>query len=373
MRNLLLLLFLFPTIALSAESSPQPPQLLGVWYGTYSEPVSPDPMPAEMWMEISWQLSKDGWDIAGYNRWNILEHPDDTVHGEDSLGLLAEHFDTFKGSISVDLKSVLIRESARGNRIEAELIAADTLAAHFYAEGEGTPLFSVELNRIDTDYSPSDLTVLGLDLSHHSGQVDWKKVKAQNYRFAYVKATEGVDNPDALFEQHWRGLCEAGLARGAYHFYVTEDDPAEQARFFASRIKDNPGTLPPAVDVELLGAHTKGDLNAELLVFLHTLEGELGIKPIIYSSSRFWDAHYEPVFSDYPLWMSEYGVKMPKVPFGWDNWLIWQHAADRTIDGVEKEVDINLLHPGVQLESLMPTSASTSCSGESDKNGNGAH
>ena len=142
------------------------------------------------------------------------------------------------------------------------------------------------------------------------------------------------------------------MERGAYHFYVTEDDPVEQAKFFASRLRADPGTLPPAVDVELLGANTTGDLSAKLLTFLRTLEEELGVKPAIYTNSGFWDKYFRPEFSAYPLWMSEYGVKLPKVPFGWKKWLFWQTAEDRKVAGVEKSADITMIHPSVDLHTL---------------------
>lgn len=338
----------------------QPPQLLGVWYGSYSTGDDSQPQQAQMWMLVSWQLSQDGWSIAGHNRWNIMDSESGAMHPAESAGRHAEHFDRFTGQIARDGRTVTLTEKTTGNRIEATLESADKMRAVFHdadsdddsEDDSGDSLFTVSLARIDTHYTPGEAVVKGIDVSHHSGSVDWEKVKAAGFRFAYVKASEGVDNPDAMFDQHWKDLSDAGLARGAYHFYVTEDDPVEQARFFASRIKADPGNLPPALDVELLGANTTGDMTQTLMTFLQTLEKEVGVKPILYTGSKFWDANYEPVFSDYGLWMAEYGVKMPKVPFGWDNWLFWQHAANQAVDGVEKSADINLLHPDRNLDQL---------------------
>lgn len=330
----------------------EPPQLLGVWYGTYDLQTPSGTHPAQLWMEVSWQLSKQGWSIAGYNRWNVMDAESETTQDKESMGTSAEHFDTFRGRIDRDRSHVRLSEDQRGSTINANLTGPDTLQAAFIDKGSKTPTFEVTLQRIDTQYDPSDARVQGIDVSHHSGTVDWQKVKAQNYHFAYVKSSEGVDNPDARFEEHWKGLREAGMERGAYHFYVTEDDPVEQAKFFASRLKDDPGTLPPAVDVELLGKGTTGDMTTTLLTFLRTLEDELGVKPMIYTNPKFWDEYYRPEFSGYHLWMAEYGVHMPKVPFGWENWLFWQRVADKTIDGVEKNADVSIIHPHVSLDSI---------------------
>ena len=335
----------------------EPPQLLGVWYGTYPTQTDDGKKTAQLWMEVSWQLSKQGWSIAGFNRWNVLGEPTDPLQTKpgqekESPGKAAEHFDTFRGRIDRDLTHVEITEDQRGSVIDAVLTGSDTLRATFTESGATTPSFEVTLKRIDTGYDPADSRIQGIDVSHHSGAVDWQKVRAQNYHFAYVKSSEGVDNPDARFEEHWNGLKATDMERGAYHFYVTEDDPVEQAKFFASRLKDDPGTLPPAVDVELLGKGTTGDMTTTLLTFLRTLEDELGIKPMIYTGPKFWDEYYRPEFSDYHLWMAEYGVHMPKVPFGWDRWLFWQRAADQTIDGVEKNADVSIIHPHVSLDTI---------------------
>jgi lysozyme len=342
----------FATDPVEATGPPQPPQLLGVWYGEFTVQTATGPESAEMWMEISWQLSVDGWDVRGHKRWNVLDEPHENADGGAALGRDAERFDSVSGRIAADRKTVNLTEGHAKGQIEAALSAPDVLDATFHPHASGAPVHSVRLTRIDTHYTPTDTNVLGLDVSHHSGAVDWQRVKQQGYRFAYVKSSEGVDNPDAMFEEHWKGLSEAGLPRGAYHFYVTEDDPVEQAKFFASRLRDDPGTLPPAVDVELLGKGTEGDMTATLLTFLRTLEAELGIRPMIYTDSKFWNRYFRPELSAYPLWMAEYGVHMPKVPFGWKSWLFWQHSADRQVDGVEKTADISMVHPQVDIETL---------------------
>lgn len=194
--------------------------------------------------------------------------------------------------------------------------------------------------------------VLGLDVSHYSGAVDWGRVRDAGYAFAYVKASEGVDAADPSFAAHWKDLAEAGLHRGAYHFYVTEDDPEEQARFFLSVVKHAPGDLPPAVDVELLGHGTEPGLPNRFRTFLEILERETGVRPIIYTGPKFWNAHLGEGFSDYPLWLAEYGTSEPQVPAGWERWTLWQWQGEAAVPGVEKDADVSRLHPEVELREL---------------------
>lgn len=203
---------------------------------------------------------------------------------------------------------------------------------------------------VEADPSPESLR--GIDVSHYSGAVDWQTVRGAGFDFAYVKATEGVDSPDPAFADHWKRLGDLGIPRGAYHFYVTEDDPEEQARFFLETAKPRPGDLVPAVDVELIGHGTEPGLAERFRTFLEIVARETGVRPIVYTSPKFWNAHLTSAFGDYPLWVAEYGVPEPQVPEGWQRWTLWQHRDDDSIPGVEKDADLSRLHPALTLDHL---------------------
>lgn len=72
----------------------------------------------------------------------------------------------------------------------------------------------------------------GIDVSHHQGQIDWRRVRQDGISFTYVKATEGGDWTDPRFEMNWRGAGEAGLRRGAYHFFTLCRAGEAQAKHF---------------------------------------------------------------------------------------------------------------------------------------------
>lgn len=193
---------------------------------------------------------------------------------------------------------------------------------------------------------------VGIDVSHHSGAIDWERVAAQRFAFVYLKASEGVDAADPTFADHWRSARAADLARGAYHFFVTEDDPLEQARFFLSRLELAPGDLPPVVDVETLGRGTTGDLSSKLRAFVDEVERVAGVRAMIYTSARFWDAHFDGSFGEHPLWVAEYGVEAPVLPRGWTTWTLWQYRETAATAGVEKGADLSRIHPEVELGTL---------------------
>jgi lysozyme len=196
----------------------------------------------------------------------------------------------------------------------------------------------------------------GFDVSWHSGAIDWPAVVADGPGFVILKATEGVDLKDAAFDDHWPAVREAGLVRGAYHFYVTEDDPQEQARFFIANVVLEPGDLAPVVDVEVLGHGTQPGLADRLRTFIGIVEEHYGVRPFIYTSPKFWDQHLDDTFGGYPLWIAEYGVEAPTVPAGWETWTLWQWMGDADVKGVEKGADLSRAHPELadaHLEALV--------------------
>ncbi len=195
---------------------------------------------------------------------------------------------------------------------------------------------------------------LGIDVSVHSGAVDWQRLKADGHHFAFAKASEGVDLKDPAFADHWPRIKEAGLLRGAYHFFVTEDDPAAQADLFLSVVDLEPGDLAPVVDIETVGRGTKPGIADRLHVWLDRVEKRWGVKPIIYTTASFWDAHLSGDFGGYPLWVAEYGVEAPRLPSGWQKWHLWQWRGDAVVPGVEKSVDLSRInHRDVDLLALL--------------------
>jgi lysozyme len=194
----------------------------------------------------------------------------------------------------------------------------------------------------------------GLDVSGHSGNVDWPALAEAGHSFAFIKATEGQDLKDPAFDRHWPAIKNAGIIRGAYHFYVTEDDPELQARFFIDTVALEPGDLAPVVDIELLGHGTRDGLANKLRTWLDLVERHYGVKPIIYTAANFWDAHLNDQFGEYPLWIADYEVDQPRLPRGWTAWHLWQNKGDADLKGVEKGADLSLVnHSGPDLSALI--------------------
>lgn len=193
--------------------------------------------------------------------------------------------------------------------------------------------------------------IRGIDVSYHSGRVDWSQIVAAGNGFAFTLSTAGLDFHDPLFFSHWARMD--GLHRGAYHFFVAHDDPAAQARWFIANTPLGPGDLAPVVDIETMGDDPPGDLPARLRVFVAALEAHYGVKPIVYTGPRFWDRYLGAGYGDHALWVAEYGVEQPSLPTGWHRWTLWQDRGDATVPGVERVADLSRIADSATLAALV--------------------
>ncbi|HEV3471189.1 MAG TPA: GH25 family lysozyme, partial [Pyrinomonadaceae bacterium] len=114
--------------------------------------------------------------------------------------------------------------------------------------------------------------LLGIDVSHYQGGVNWEAVKAAGCAFAFAKATEGAGVTDPFFHANWAGMKAAGLLRGAYHFFRPAQDAAQQAAHFLSTVQLQPGDLPPVLDVETADGVAGADLVGGVQTWLDAVE-----------------------------------------------------------------------------------------------------
>lgn len=181
----------------------------------------------------------------------------------------------------------------------------------------------------------------GIDVSYYQGNIDWQSVKDAGVVFAFARATYGTTKVDPQFHTNWQVMKNAGIIRGAYHFFVAAEDPVEQASFFASTVGSlDSGDLPPVLDVEA-GSGTNSSLVSNVQTWLSTVEQRLGVTPMIYTAPSYWNEYMTADFGKYPLWVAEYGVTTPKSVKGWSGWTFWQHSAAGTVSGIEGTVDLD--------------------------------
>ena len=99
----------------------------------------------------------------------------------------------------------------------------------------------------------AEAVIEGIDVSHYQGTIDWSKVAGAGKTFAFIKASDGTVGADPTFAYNWSRARQAGLRRGAYHFFRPITDALQQAQHFLRQLGDDHGELPPVLDFELLG------------------------------------------------------------------------------------------------------------------------
>jgi lysozyme len=182
----------------------------------------------------------------------------------------------------------------------------------------------------------------GIDVSAHQGHVEWPRVADDGIEFAYIKATEGGDFVDARFGENWAGSSQAGIDRGAYHFFTLCTPGAVQASRFLATAPPEPEALAPAVDLELAGncRHRPASdvVQAELEDFLRAVEAAWGSPVVMYVGADFADRYPTARRSDRPSWPRRFLLR----PTG-DQWVIWQVHGYAQVAGISGRVDLDVM------------------------------
>jgi lysozyme len=195
---------------------------------------------------------------------------------------------------------------------------------------------------------PQQHPVWGVDVSHHQAEVDWRALRRQGVEFAFIKATEGATHRDTRFEANWAAAGDAGIARGAYHFFTFCAPGAAQAENFLRAVRALDPELPPVADVEFAGNcrswESIGAIRAELAAFLAGVEAGLARRPILYYTREAAERILAGHFHEHPRWArSVFGAPDDELlgPWSW-----WQYADNARLPGVRGPVDLNVFRGG---------------------------
>ncbi len=208
----------------------------------------------------------------------------------------------------------------------------------------------------------SRLRALGVDISHWQGSPDFTKMKNAGAAFVYCKASQNQWEDDT-FRTNWAAAKEAGLLRGAYHFYDMRSgskSPKEQAEFFSNVLANDPGELLPALDFESPGVGDYPDYPSvsECQTIVHQfsdrIRKNLGVLPMVYTNlagiSRL--TPLTDLIGSLDLWIAWYNVNshFPKIG-DWPQWRFWQYKStgDGYAFGVQsKGLDMNAFNGTVE-------------------------
>lgn len=241
------------------------------------------------------------------------------------------------GSFGNNTRNVVIRFQTDHNLSADGVVGPNTWAA--LEELTGTPV------------------IYGVDVSHHNGVINWNNVNKSQTKFVICKATQGKTFKDDLLNSNLNELKRLNFIRGAYHFFTFKGvTAAEQfTNFMGCGINfEEPGMLPPVVDVEWQGSDASNDFvfqnkttsAGKLRSWLVSIENATGRKPIIYTAKGFWNEILgsPPGFDKYDLWVASYRNDAPRMPGTWNDYLMWQFTESGHISGIPGNADKNIFH-----------------------------
>lgn len=191
--------------------------------------------------------------------------------------------------------------------------------------------------------------VRGIDVSKWQGAIHWGKVKRSGVRFAFIRVSDGLDNPDPTFSANWRAARRVAVTRGAYQYFRPDQDPVQQADLLIKRMGPlRRGDLPPVLDLETSGGLSERQVIARVNKWIARVKLATGVRPIIYSNAKSW----REITGDTrrwrrsPLWVAHFDVRCPDTPRAWRRWSFHQHSDAGTVPGIDHPVDLNHFNGG---------------------------
>lgn len=207
------------------------------------------------------------------------------------------------------------------------------------------------------------MAVLGPDVSHFQGTVDWAAVAAAGEAFAGSKATDGIRHVDPQFARNWRGIAAAGIpVRIAYHYGHNESSAVSQADHFLSTVGDLEDGDLLCLDAEDVcrashGIETEATVDwiADFLARVVAGSGLPRSRVLLYTGRWWWNPRTagSPVAAEHPLWLSDYEHREPPLPGGWSSYVLHQYTSKDKVPGIPTRVDRSRFNGSVeQLHAL---------------------
>lgn len=192
-------------------------------------------------------------------------------------------------------------------------------------------------------------TEVGIDVSKFQGNIDFAKIKQAGVEFIIIRVggTRGPNGEyflDTKFKENIKEANKHGIKVGLY-FYSYADSvksAKKDAKWVLKQIKNYKVDLPIAFDWEEWGSFNEYnlsffDLTSIAEAFLKGIE-DAGYEGMLYSSKTYLDHIWFP--TKYDIWLAHY-TKQTNYQ---GKYKFWQLCDNGKIDGIENEVDIDIMY-----------------------------
>ena len=204
----------------------------------------------------------------------------------------------------------------------------------------------------DKNFTNKTVRYDGIDVSNYQKDINWEATaKDKNIKYVYIKATEGASHKQHRYRRNLENARKHGIKVGSYHFMRTSSSIQSQFNNFISLVKREEQDLVPLLDVETRAGWTIKQLQDSVLKFVRMLERHYGCKPMIYTSSSYFNDYLGEKFAGYPLFIARYSKTEPTVNFG-AKWILWQFSDRGRIEGIDAMVDLSRFNKGCSVDDI---------------------
>lgn len=200
--------------------------------------------------------------------------------------------------------------------------------------------------------------IKGIDISHHNGTIDWRKVKASGIDFAIIRAGY-AQTVDSKFTANVTNALRAGIHCGAYWFSYacTPAEAIAEAKTFLKTVKPFRMEYPLAYDYEYDSVEYyekrmnppsyKGErktVTAELAsdmadAFMSEI-AHAGYYIVNYTNNDYLARYFTYAkLKQYEVWLAKWTTNKPINVTG-----LWQNAVSPkgTVSGINTEIDMDI-------------------------------
>ena len=183
-----------------------------------------------------------------------------------------------------------------------------------------------------------------IDVSTWNGNIDWDKVYKSGVRYAMIRSSFGIENPNQIDNKFVRNITnavKAGVKCGVYHYSYAQsaDEAKKEAGFCLKTIKGYKIDLPVAFDIEDSSqTHLGKDTLTSIVIAFCDKIKSAGYTPMLYCNPSWLNSylHKDKLLGKYDLWLAHWGVSSP----GFDC-AIWQYSENGSVSGISGSVDMN--------------------------------
>ena len=202
--------------------------------------------------------------------------------------------------------------------------------------------------------------VLGLDVSHYQGKIDWQAVRNSGRKFVIMKCQYEAQShrKDETFEDNYRLSGVYGFARGVYIFIASASikDPEGDAKALLRHLNDRPLEYGIWLDFEADALRRQGKEKIKELAYTYAaIFRGAGYYCGIYCNKDWYEnVIHNDLKSDFEFWIARYPLR-DKGEYNPDSKLkpkyvrtvAWQYSSKGDVPGIMGNVDLDVDYDGV--------------------------